>query len=112
MKSRPVSISGVNGLTFATVFTQPDEQGERHVDRREEQHEEHRHLHQRPGLHRAQAHRHARRPQRRARRHEQREHHQPDEVDAVAADLHAGEQRDDEQQHADERRRATSAASA
>ena len=63
----------VNGLTCATAWTQP-EQRERHVHRREEEHEEDRHLHQRAGLDRAQAHRDAGRPQRRGEVDEQREH--------------------------------------
>ena len=79
------------------------QQAERHVHRREEQHQEHRHLHQRPGLHRAQAHRHAGREQRRRERDEQRQHDEAEQVDAVAADLHARDQRDDE----DQRRRRT-----
>ncbi len=65
-----------------------------------------------PGLDRAQAHRDARRPHRRGEVDEQREHDQPEQVDAVAVDLHPGGQRDDEQQHADDRRARTSAASA
>ena len=43
-----------------------------------------------PGLDRAQAHRDARRPHRRGEVDEQREHDQPEQVDAVAVDLHPG----------------------
>ena len=47
-------------VELATASTQPREQVQRHVDRREEQDDEHRHLHRRPSLDRAQPQRDAR----------------------------------------------------
>ena len=111
IRSRPPSISGVNGFTFATACTQPPSSASGHVHRREEEHDEDRHLHQRPGLDRAHAHRDARRPERRDEIDDQREHEQPEQVDAVAVDLHPDDQRDREQQRADDQRARTSAAS-
>ncbi len=56
--------------------------------------------------------RHARRPHRRDHVDEQREHDQPEQVDAVAADLHPGGDGDDEQQDHRPTTARTSAASA
>ena len=63
---RPASSRYVTGLTVATVWIQPGEQRQRHVDGREEEDEEHGHLHQRAGLHRPEAGGNARRPAERA----------------------------------------------
>ena len=80
------------------------EQVERHVDGRQEEDQEDRHLHRRTGLERPRPHRHAGREQRRGERDQVGEQDQRDQVDAVAADPHAGRQRDREQQRAHERR--------
>ena len=72
MKPRPASTVRVSGLTVATPWIQPCSSVERHVDRREEEHDEDRELHHRAGLHRPEPHRHAGRPEHRGEVQQQR----------------------------------------
>ena len=97
MKPRPASTMRVSGLTVATPWIQPCSSDERHVHRREEEHQEDRHLHHRAGLHRAEPHRDAGRPEHGGEVDEERERVEADEVDAAAADVHARDQRDHRQ---------------
>ena len=71
----------------------PLQQVERHVDRREEEQDEDGHLHDRKRLLGAQPRRDARRPQRPGDAEQEAEGVEPEEIDTVAADLHAREKR-------------------
>ena len=102
MKPRPDVRMYVSGFSLATRVDPALEQHERHVDGREEQQDEDRRLHQRPGLHRAEAHRDPACPEQPADVHDDRERVEAEQVDAVPADLHVRDQRDDREQDRDE----------
>ena len=91
---RPASSTRVIGFTVATSWIQPLQQRQRHVDRGEEEHEEHGHLHDRAGLHRPQPHRDAGGPRGGGEVDHDRERVEPEQIDAAPADLHPHGERD------------------
>ena len=101
----------MTGLNRAKACSVVSEQRERHVDRCDEEEQEHRHLHQRPGLDGAQPHRDPGCPEKAAEVHDHGERVEADDVDRPAAHLHSGDQGDDRQERgrdapAQERRHA------
>ena len=104
MKSRPVSISSVNGLAEATACSQPASSSSGTYTGARNRIRKTGICIAGPGLDGPRPHRHARREQAGRQRDEVGERDEREQVDAAAADPHPGRQRDHEQQRADERR--------
>ena len=104
MKSRPVSSSGVTGLTCATAFTQP-------VSSASGTYTGAMNSRMKTGICIAgpawigpQPHRDAGREQRRRERGRHGQPHEPHEAERSAVDLHPADERDDEEQHPGQQR--------
>ena len=110
IRSRPPSSSAVTGLTCATACTQPPTRASGTNTGARKSTMKTGICIAGPGLDRARAERDAGREERRRQVHERARARQPEQVDAAADDLHAGRERDAEQQDGRRSAARTSAA--